>query len=1688
MAVDPSIKDFWISKSKSPTSRPMHLHESIDSFVEYSRINRVLSLYTPTNKLADENTTVRDLTLSLADFLKLKKENALSESVARVVPDEDGHQNVTAVPMFDDEDNAILSQVSNEVAKKYLELYFDAYMAPLHSDIKWRLGPVSGVYVPSNDIKDETGLLTDDGKLYTRSNMFLPFDYDMYCGGEIREAKRYYANLFFPPYKIGAGRDIESRTNLMRRIYRENPNATFDQDRFAIHRLGYTYREAGFKSINDNIMFLQWFAEQCTGIVSTYLTEWDLSVYMQENMIMSMQNGMPSKLWLNFRVTQDNPLATGTLGYNGSKGLCFSVVNSAVSKIDYDCQKFWRPSDFPLSCYWVPYLKDVDYDVVYMEAVEDTSGENVRIPYGSWLDEPCTFDYGGTLKEIIKHQDFTSMAMSQWPDFNIQYFQAFYNTDADALGETDIWQKKMMGAGKTNRCQWMEKGRVEAIANGGINGTMSCGGDMSGGAAAAKAVKKTIKKSTGSPPIPDRIGIGFAGPVISAPMRPNFSSNNTGSGTDVDVASGDEDVNKLQQQTGPGGATASAATILADSTNKVDASIMSKMTGVNRFSPVLYGGPHGGSFSPLTLQAYYDTYNKFLRNTPRLDADTLDGFKNTSPARQFAGVHKWYNNEGGTGISPSKSLSILMNGWNQYTWDYLREMYTKTELVQCKLTWVRGTLKYDFPTTINGQYVSYSGDITYKSVTRFVPINIWGNSAAYRARYWQEYYSYWNDFNIRGPFVWRFGLWGYDTTTFEAYRMGTYKAERVVAYKKYRLHDMPDTRWQIVQHKFNEYTDPADAGSPIWQLVSQFGKIPGWRKIYSGNIKSCKTVFVLDFFGNVNAENEFIDKIIKSSGNQKCMVAFVGQNPGQLGSSYPVKYLFVAECKLEYYKTKYKWSWRHTYVKGSHGSKSTSIWTKILSALGFLSKTTHDHWEERERLVPYIKVDLLGDVPIFYDALDKKGITNKYAGNPEVPLQFDCIPKKNDYIEHDLDILNKFSACCFDVIGSYIDKPTFSNIVRTMSKNTTVSDKPQEGMPLYFPLTIKSEPNAYLSPGYIVRSFNSEVPESGSSKPAEPMDNGKFPDQFSGPTIQEREVVWESTGRMGIQGCGLLSQIQGLDPEVINTKYTNYSQYVKMPVNNVLDTKFKNLAYKTHYYDKMSSSKMIAEDGTEYFVPEGFPTYVSQPMKENLRKALINLVTRSTFYKEDEPELEYFIGLDFQFRIFLNMALYQVSFLKKAKEALLDNVDFEIMRKMLVECVDKCVTKACGLTAEGEIGPKDESSVLYNYWIDVAIQIWGDKTKHIENKQRVSSMWQEKIAKYNAAINVLIPLAKKEIEDWTFRELQEAWNFITALKSELNMSYSDKYIFAYLQILYQYRLFFVGKRFNKEDGTMWVMRALESVIEFIAPTISENNPPPPLSKLAPKEFQFNIAFYELQNTTSMKRASVVHGIKLDEDRIKTIYVKVNWKKKSDYDKWIAYNANPIKNKEVPEVIRIHRHGEVKYAQKPLDTDYTFLSKEMLDNEKNIKWNSFHPTSPQRTVRDDIDIATWPITWGDSPDKTPIRWNIFGSINIDHIIEYSTEGLTPEELLCLAEEGADFWTVHIPENLWPRASGYQNKLKLKHFDPQSKANLIINDPYITILGGQGYSLFPILEVQERPMPGIGSAEQFTSMAKSMSGSY
>lgn len=1478
-----------------------------------------------------------------------------------------------------DEANEIIKMLNNESQLKLLQMYFDSYMAPKNSDIQWRLGPVTGT-VLNTDFMDNDLSMIENGAMYTRSNFSIPYFRKFLVNGEISDKEERFTSLFFPPYKIGEKTGISDRTAFMRNVLKENPNASFNQDTFMLTRDGFTYRDPGYKSISDYISFLQWVIEGCTGIVSTYLTEWDLSVYMQEGLMTPKINGGASPIYLNYRIRKDNPIATEDGRYTDDRALCYNVTGSAVSKFEHANQKVWRPSDYPLSQWWIPYRKNVHWKMKNIRIDEEVGNEerfNFLIPYMDIYDNVnSSFSYEGQqLKDILKQQDFLGYVLGTWPNETLKYYRAFYRTDGDNYTDFDVtentWLKKVAGANKGESAKekktmndFITKAREEMLLNGGYYGGPTQPGDTGG----------WMQRG-----------------AISAALN---SEKTQISQADEDL----EDAGFDQVESG----TSSELTehsVLQDTLNQtVDASNMCSYKGVNRFSPAIFGGPHGADYSPNSIHGYFDDTSTILRNIPRVSDNNAINFSSYDENDYFSDLNKFYDDNSRRGCSPSKSISKLVKGDPGYYWDYGYTTQTKTQLIRGKIEfdYVKRTwTNYQFPThTETGQPITYYGDnIVFKNETYTRSLIPWNEDD-----WWYDWTAYWNPANTSFASYYFF-FYRYITISKTPYRLGSYKYTGMQSFKNIFFDDEPDVKWQIVHHDF-----PDDKHIARNERRDSSPKTDFWTKITTQKyshyfvennpwVKSeyPEHRFVLKFYGSTSTEHRIMNNLVQRlKGNEKASLVFLEGNLSGRYKNGPDS-MFRAPVDVDYY---------------------TNAITRKLK-LKILFWTITIDLSPQFVFVPFINVHLY-DTVWFEDNLQLNAKNNKSFSGSDYPLHLKNAITQETIAYFDNPV-QKFTNSCNDIIvSSRTDVVSSGNIFDVLFNNT-----------------------------------------SGSSTDG---------------------INWISQARMGLSGIGILSSIQGTNPEAENIIANNgivegnfnYRDYMTLS-SDAKTYAFTKVPFKFHRMTSFESAKEMSYTSNKQSWTKGpMPKYVEFEADDGFKYAMGKIFTRAKFFPDtiDMPPAAY-ITIDTPIRNFLSICLTQVSYLEFARDAILESASFEVLNNALRECVDKCVIKANGMDYSGNLVEPDRHHVLYNYWMEQAVKLFGTKENFIKYKEQIQTEINRKITKFEYVIDRLSKICAVDILEWTFNDYEQCINLIASMKEETKLSIFDKFLFAYVNILYNYRFYFIARRFNKESGTMWIMRALESVLDLMQ---NENNPPPSPRRLKNTAPNYKVSFYELNNTSSMKHDALLSDgdIILSEDRVTTLYVKINWATEEQYNEYIKFKENQSKENEKPEVVIVYKNGIKKYAFKPVDGLYRFMSNEIKENDKNKNWNELHPKETQRLVND-FDDSIFNIQWGDSPDLTPIRWDVFGTINVSNLLEYGKYSISPEDLLCLIEEGADFWTVKIPPSEWPRAEGYKTKLFLKtHVVEKEVSN---EDPYVTLLGPLAYQIYPITLDQERPQPGI-----------------
>lgn len=1470
--------------------------------------------------------------------------------------------------------NSMMEKINVQAQLKYLQMYYDSYMAEVNSDMQWRLGNVKAVLKDPRLDDSMRGMMVN-GHVFTRSNLSVQYDWEYQSQGMKFTTKKFYSSMGFPPYKHGIAQKINEPTQLMK----EGEDYTFNLDNFSVKRENVTLRDTGMKAISDYINYLQWLIEGVTGIVSTYLTEWDLSLYIQEQIMKPKVNGGPMNIYLNFGIYNDNPLASVDNGmYTDDTALAFNVCGSAVSKLFYDCTKYWRPSDYPNSAWWMPYMNGRDFFLNKKQL--GISGN--ELPYMSIYDDfEVQFNYEKQkdLMNILKHQDFFGWIAAAKPNPDLKFYEAFYSNYDDSLSNMDVKIKNLLGQvagadpGKASAmgkdvAYLVNLGRREMLTNGGYYGGPTSVADT-GGYMQRAFMQFELDNDSDEEMTTSKMAKAAAAGADDALMDNEPPSNNMATATD------------------------SAAKFID---TKKDAAVMAKMTGINRFSPAIYGGPHGSDYSPFNLRDYFKADSMISRDIPKVNPSSFTS--GNSNMVKTASLEDAYSTNMQDTVnmsqSPTKTLDILKNGTYSYEKKLTYNVETVTRTFEADFVFVPDKNAYDFvfpETTDEGFEIKYDevSPVKYKMKTFYVPdITKVSNDDRVPDK----------DFTVVGNYV------IIQTPT----KKGQVKAFVESVQRVYYINDMPNTKWKIVGHSFEQYSGFEGGAQSAMANSINSNRFGAWK--YYKSVDQSKPAFTL-LLSNPAEETYFMNEIVRYNrgvSDQPRYMYFFGRNAGNTGKS--IDYIFKAPCHVRYYK-----NFTKIYTK--------FLWKKVCSGI----QTTY---------MPFIYVDINNSTEYFDNLAEPPEEFAKTTSSEVMPLH-----------------MSQF----------------------TMSSRGYVTASPVQKMVKNYSHTIIAYESTVTESAGLFSGIGMLFGGGASAK-------GKYTNTGHGTPI------WRSDAVMGIEGEGILSGWQGLspgeaDPYVVtpsNSSYAghyttlvNQGPYVKRPGANLENVSIVSLPLNYTSIANDISPSFTSEFDQVYKLDGGFvgQRYVSAKMPDFLTEAINKVCSRIIFYPYGQA-LPIVMKMGVPYEVFISYCLTQKNYLKIFSN-IFDTFNFENIRKVLMNNVDNCVLKASGLrkyvdendNVKYELVQPDPNHVLYNYWIDKAIQFFYNFDSHDYVKNRVKSEVINKISTIDNIVKKMEEYLKKDCTLWTYNDIIKMNDEISiAYETFVPVNIIDEVLFAYVNILYMYRLFFIGKRFNKEDGTMWIMRALESTIDLV----SENNIDPPLYPSQMNDEDKNdlpVVFYEIQNSLDMKRSAVIdkNSKPLTVDRITKIYIMVEYGTKADFEAYQAWLKDKNNNPKARRMIQMRIDGsEVRYAFVPEDGMWQFRSKEYDDNYDKFVWNNHHKDKPAKPVLDFIE-SIFNIEWGLGNQQTPIRFNVFGSVDVNNLLQYSKDSISPRELVCLTEEGADFWTVTIPANVGPETTLFKKGLYIVKTDAETKT--IYNDASYTVEGPFANSVYPIVEHQE-----------------------
>lgn len=1694
------------------------------------------------------------------------------------------------------EAKAIMSQIKTQASLQAVQNFYDMYMSPVgNTDVYYRLGRVSGA-APAGTVNNQTDA---QGRMQTRSLFTNKVEYNVYLNWAYRNRKDYYSVMWFPPYvtpnikkplvafensdikmsladfikatKKGKKEKEEEDTRLQAQngSYYE----TYDMNTFLCARSTFTYREPGFKAINDNVHMLQWIFEGVSGIVSTYLTEWDISLYLQEGMITGTNGLLPEVISLTHRMADDNPSH-----FHDNRANTYGVINCAVSKAFGHNEDAWFINSHPFSAYWSEYPDWKKYgDWSDKTFVEDFGDVYFPRFYTQAKQGLSVFlrKYGNTLKNKIIFQDFEGAALSGYDDWRFRHiWKALYTSEEDSFSDLDIiflptssgvhrkvdlindvMTKKFFidtslsegddsyrGNDTQNSRRTDENDEISRYGGG--------SGSSSGGKKLPFFIKLFRNKKSKS---------SSAMRAAKSGSRNVFSSM-TGNSTFIENEAGKEVKDDA---------------VLGVSKNYIDNAVS---VGVPQYNPTLYGGPHGYYKSPKSVASYFEENNNFLRNTPRACGmpknsngeylfDKVDSYT-TRTMTYFQGAEKWCTEAVSKNLaipqcheqSWSAGYSRLRQGIHCWSWDsaYLgTKIYTKIYGKYVKnnrywwwsWTWwwwpwkrwrIYDEYKIEWPERApNGEKYNFDAGYTKE----WVKSDTWDHYYFFRWRYWDDYYyyrySYWDSYyyNYRwvGEYIKHPRGWGW------IYRVNLYQYKPVAyvwhwrweyrKYKRYALHSDPYIRWNIIQTQSNSvYVNP-NARSFRHRWRSWWCRLFGWAEPYVNyyvdvavedyklnipgggfytynaftNEKTGATISVI----MTGKEHEVMDKMVdwKRGVGAKNHINFMTRD-----SRGNPDVIFRAEVE--------------------HALRPITYWVEC--SRRYSSSRTSYWWEKRYSWQHYMKVHL-HRTDRFFAGISKYPFSSRLTWGSNIWDVATPNPWGN-YTEH--------RRSPFDIIkenGSFIAQYNYYNAA-TGNDETRYSAKGIQGYGLFGSLqglTLDGDDTE-------VEKFSDKVSIQDTDRERiafkELLKRGSFYywslDYYDAEIKEIGGNTWRKPGGFPVHSKHRMPR--NIAEAMLRFYLRNtFFRDSNGPLIKAYDFRKYNMEV-TGLSDAEVRKKIALSDilinagGGEVKVLESDIISWTTYQKDTVTQSAIGIPMPGTVEMLDKVTLKLFAGgvytlcsIDCAPRLLYNQLNIQIAYLKFAKDFFCGRdpktgkriFDFNFVKKIMkgnessqgfISNRTWTLSDPNNTVIRDPENPKKiilkESIYGYNYWISEARRIFDNPShKNEESQKQIEAELNSRISNFTQMRDRLKKFNTMSALDYSSDLIKEMYSIIEDTKVIRFDENVETFIMAYLNVLYEARKYFINKRCNKQDGTLWICRHLEKMIpQALASLVDASNNIDP-GELTKAGDLYNVAFYEVQNKAKDRVNAVTTGKALSPDRIKTVYIKVEYSDEEGYlsakkryenheddeqrvlkvRSW-SYVKNPdgsYKKKITNKGERLKNGWVVKdgpyvYPIKPENGDYRLESREFLDNEEVLEHNKQVIKTKQGRVkptRDDIDEAIWPINWNElAENEGGIIFNLFGGTSAEKLKDLTIAGVTdPVALLCGAKEKHDYWVVQV-ETALPRATGFQTDVKIKKFYKKDEKGVSTapSDSPSPLIGAAAYAMWPIIEEQASIIPNAG----------------
>ena len=284
--------------------------------------------------------------------------------------------------------------------------------------------------------------------------------------------------------------------------------------------------------------------------------------------------------------------------------------------------------------------------------------------------------------------------------------------------------------------------------------------------------------------------------------------------------------------------------------------------GIPQNGPALFGGPHGYALSPRTPQAYFQVDNILMRNQPRLDC-IIDRHNNFVSDSGYGYGTRGYSNQdfyhaedkgfGDTDQSPELAIHKLKNGilrWNMSTC-YSVQKYWDWFPGTIRTTWAPCSTYIDWPTRLNGAYITYSTaynrgrpstGVRWGWVTHYQPYTV--SSGWFEGSYW--WYSNENSYST---LIYRGSKRYWRVNSYGPHRYGYCTRYVYKQYQRYKCGALPSVPWHVIETEITSYRTHYYSAPVLW-FMKWFGwllRSPWYLNVY---IAGTRKAFRLHIPGN----------------------------------------------------------------------------------------------------------------------------------------------------------------------------------------------------------------------------------------------------------------------------------------------------------------------------------------------------------------------------------------------------------------------------------------------------------------------------------------------------------------------------------------------------------------------------------------------------------------------------------------------------------------------------------------------------------------------------------------------------------------------------------------------------------------------------------------------------------------------